>query len=445
MREVSVSLVEKAIYEMCRASNIYLPKAVYEKIKEAAKTDKQNEFILKNAFVAAQKERPLCQDTGQVIVFLNIGQEVYFTGGNLKNAINSAVSRCYKENYFRKSVVFDALNNRANTQDNTPAVVHYEMVSGDEIEIKIMIKGGGSENVTQTMMMTPTSTKEQVYDAILQMVKNAGKNACPPIFVGAGVGQTLENAVMLSKKAIIEGDCDEKLCSLLNENLEIGLEKPVLDARVLTAPAHIASMPLAVSILCHSNRYNSCVIKNDEIVYTTDLAKPENIDVNFEGIKISAQDAWGINGVSKGQKVLLDGKILTARDQAHKKILEMAKNGQVLPFDVQNSVIFYAGPCPNMPNELSGPIGPTTSKRMDDFAIDLYEMGVAATIGKGGRSARVLDYLKSSGKKYFELQGGIASYIAKCVKASRVIAFEGFGAEAVYELEVENLPLICVE
>ena len=277
------------------------------------------------------------------------------------------------------------------------------------------------------------------------MVKQAGKNACPPVFVGIGFGQTLENAVMLSKKAVIDGKHNEELYKLLNKNIEIGLKKPVLDAKILSESTHIASMPMAVSILCHSNRYNSCVIKNNEIVYTTALAKPEDINVKFDGVKICAQDKEAVKSLLKGQKVLLSGKILTARDQAHKKIIEMLKNGQKLPINLKNSVIFYAGPCPSMPNEISGPIGPTTSKRMDAFAIDLYEQGVIATVGKGDRNERVMNYLKGSEKKYFELQGGIASYIANCVKSSEIKAFEDFGAEAVYELEVEDLPLICVE
>ena len=445
MQEISVNLIEKAIYQMCKEANIRLPQVVYDKIKNAAKYDKQNEFILKNAQIADRNERPLCQDTGQVIVFMSVGQDVHFIGGNINDAINKAVSDCYKENYFRKSVVKDALCNRLNTGDNSPAVIHYEFVSGDEVEIKIMIKGGGSENVTQTRMMTPTSSYEQICQAVFDMVKNAGRNACPPIFVGVGAGQTLENAVLLSKKAILEGSYDENIYELLNNNLEIGFNRPVLDVKKMSASTHIASLPLAVTILCHSNRYNSCVIKNNEIIYTTKLAQPDNIDVEYDEVSISAQNINDILNVPKGKKIMLNGRIYTARDAAHKKIIEMAKSGEKIPFQIQNSILFYAGPCPNTPDEISGPIGPTTSKRMDDFAIELYKLGVAATIGKGERSECILNYLTDSGKKYFEIQGGIASYLANCVKSSRVVAFENFGPEAVYELNVENLPLICVK
>lgn len=443
MQEISVSLIEKAIYEMCYEANLFLPEEVYEKLEKSSVLDKQNEFILKNAYVASQNRRPLCQDTGQVVVFISVGQDVKLLDGSLESAINSAVRRCYSENYFRKSVVKNALSDRANTGDNTPCVVHFDMVEGDEIDIKIMIKGGGSENVTGAKMLNPTLSKSQVYQEILEIVKKADKNACPPIFVGIGVGQTLENALLLSKKAILEGEEYEELCEFLNENFDIGLKMPVLGVKMLTKSTHIASMPLGVTILCHSNRYHSCKIKNNEIFYTTKMSNPKNIEVEFLAKEIS-DDNLALKGVQAGEKVLFSGKIYTARDLAHKKLTEMLKKGEKMPFDLQNSVIFYAGPCPKALNEVSAPIGPTTAKRMDDFAIELYERGVVATIAKGVRSERVLKYLKQSGKKYFEVQGGIASYLAGCVKTSRVVAFEDFGAEAIYELDVEKLPLTCV-
>lgn len=196
--------------------------------------------------------------------------------------------------------------------------------------------------------------------------------------------------------------------------------------------------------MCHSNRYHSCKIKNNEIFYTTKLQEPKNIEPIFEGRKISVDDLLGKNKVKSGEKVLFSGIILTARDAAHKKLTQMIKNGENLPINLENSIIFYAGPCPKMPNEISAPIGPTTAKRMDNFASDLYKNGVIATIAKGQRATSLLEYLKKNNKKYFELQGGIASYIANCVKSSQIMAFEELGAEAIYKLEVENLPLTCV-
>ncbi|MBO5948189.1 fumarate hydratase [bacterium] len=444
MKEVSINLIEKAVYQMCYEANLILPQEVYEKIEQSANFDKQNEFILKNAQIAFEKKRPLCQDTGQVIVFVKVGCDVCLIGGNVKTAINKAISRCYKENYFRKSVVKDALKNRENTNNNTPCVTHFDYVDGDEIEIKILIKGGGSENVTASKMLNPTSSKTQIYQEILDILKFADRNACPPVFVGVGLGQTLDNAVMLSKKAIIDGETDNELCEFLNNNFKIGLKKPVLDVKILTNSTHIASMPLGVTIMCHSNRYHSCKIKNNEIFYTTKLQEPKNIEPIFEGRKISVDDLLGKNKVKSGEKVLFSGIILTARDAAHKKLTQMIKNGENLPINLENSIIFYAGPCPKMPNEISAPIGPTTAKRMDNFASDLYKNGVIATIAKGQRATSLLEYLKKNNKKYFELQGGIASYIANCVKSSQIMAFEELGAEAIYKLEVENLPLTCV-
>ena len=443
MKEVSVKLIEKAVYQMCYEANLALPQEVYEKIEQNAIYDKQNEFILKNAQIAYEKKRPLCQDTGQVIIFVRIGSDIVLIDGNIKNAINSAVKKCYQENYFRKSVVQDAFKNRVNTCDNTPCSIHFDYIDGDEIEIKILIKGGGSENVTGAKMLNPTLTKTQVYQEILNILKQADRNACPPVFVGIGIAQTLDDAILSSKSAIIEGKENNELCDFLNNNFKIGLNKPVLSAKIKTNASHIASMPLGVTIMCHSNRYHSCKIKNDKITFTTKLQEPQNIEVNFDGRKINVNDLLTENGVKTGEKVLFSGRILTARDAAHKKLTDMLKNGENLPIELTNAVIFYAGPCPKMPNEISAPIGPTTAKRMDDFAIDLYEQGVIATIAKGQRNTMLLEYLSESNKKYFELQGGIASYIANCVKSSRIVAFEELGAEAIYELEVENLPLTC--
>ena len=444
MQEIDASLIEKAVYNLCKEANIRLPLNVYNKIRSASQENEQNQFILKNAQIAFERQRPLCQDTGQVIVFADIGQNVHICGDNITDAINKGVSKCYKDNFYRKSIVKNALYDRNNSQDNTPAVIHYNIIDADYINIKIMIKGGGSENVTGTKMLNPTLTNEQIYKEIMDIIKAAGKNACPPLFIGIGFGQTAENAILLSKKAILEGKENSQLCKFLNENIDIGLKTPILDVKELSSSTHIASMPLGITIMCHSNRYHSCVIRNNKIEYTTELSVPETTTVHFEGKKLYCNDIEGLKSISSGEKILLNGKVYTARDQAHKRLVKMIKNGETLPIDIKNTILFYAGPCPSTPNEISGPIGPTTSKRMDAFAIELYESGIIATIGKGTRSESILKYLEQSNKKYFEMQGGIASYIASCIKSCKITAFEDLGAEAIYELEVENLPVICV-
>ena len=421
--DLSTDLIYKAVYELAERANVSLPREVYEKLqayncecslapKTTADIMKQ---ILQNAYLARKNRRPLCQDCGQVVVFLRLGQGVRLVGEYIEDVINRAVEDCYRDKFYRKSVVKDALE-RENTGTNTPAIIHTQIVEGDEVEILLALKGGGAENTSQVKMFNPTATKEEIFEFVKKVAFDAGENACPPMILGVGMGGTIEKVCLLAKLALYKGvSADVKI-----EN--------VLETRVLSTSTHIASLPVCVNINCHSARHAECKIVDSAIVF-----EDNNYEILPVAAKSTAQEVFTgeidkIKALKSGEKILLTGTIYTARDAAHKRIAEGVK----LPFSLKDAIIFYAGPCPPRPNEVIGPIGPTTAKRMDKFAPILYEHGVLATIGKGDRNAKGV---------YFKAAGGVASYLQNCVKTCELTAFEDLGAEAIYKLEVEKLPL----
>lgn len=417
---MNTKLIYEAVYNALIIANTRLDLETYNKV-EVSNCKIKNE-ILKNAYLAYKNQRPLCQDTGQVVVFLNVGQNVVLEGEFIYNAINKAVSDCYKDNFFRKSTVKDAVFDRTNTGDNTPAIIHTNFVEGNEVSILIGIKGGGSENMTRLKMMNPTSSLDDIYDFVKETVLLAGENACPPMTVGIGAGGTAEVACTLAKLALFKG----KPVDLILDN--------VLDVKMLTTSTHIASLPVCVNINCHSVREIEIKIKEDKIYYDLKDYTPIKIENEQEAIKVNSGDIETLKSLKTGDKILLTGKIYTARDMAHKRLYNSILNNEKLPIDIKNAIIFYAGPCPKKENEVIGPIGPTTSKRMDKFAPLLYENGVIATIGKGQRTF-------SGGYLYLKATGGVALLYQQSIKSAKIAAYEDLGTEAIYELEVSNMPL----
>lgn len=427
--------IEKAIYELCVEANTSL--AGYENVLAAYDVQQNQEIkqnlglILKNAQIAFDKKEPLCQDTGQVLVFLKIGQDVQIQGKNLNSAINRSVKRAYEENFYRKSVVNDALFDRTNTKDNTPAIIYTEIIDGNKIEIDLLLKGAGAENMSEFKMLSPTASEDEVVDFIVNTVEKSGTNACPPLFVGVGIGGTLEYAGILSKKALFSKNKNEEFAQKIKSK-----SNKILDINILTSATHIACMPVAVTLNCHSSRHAKCEIIGDEIkIERRTIQKGLQADEAFEGYQKINTNEWDkIKDLKKGQNILLSGEIFTARDAAHKKLVELIEKNEPLPFDLNNKIIFYAGPCPCDSSKITGSIGPTTASRMDKFAPILYQNGVIATIGKGERA-------KDIGGIYLSMIGGVACYIAQKVLKSEIVAFEELGAEAIYKLEVDNLPL----
>lgn len=448
MIEISTKLIQEAIYKLCFEANTCLDEKVYTKILDAFNktNDKVLKSILQNAKIAYEKKLPLCQDTGQVIVFVEIGQNVHLTGDFINDAINSAIEKCYIENFFRKSVVENSVFDRTNTKTNTPAIIYTKLVQGDEISIKVLIKGAGSENKSKLEMMLPTIDEEELINNCCKLILSTGQNACPPMFIGIGIGGTAEKATILSKEALVsetfskeEHELAEKIKNKINSQVN---ENYVLDIKLSTTATHIACMPVAITINCHSDRTSSCTIKQNIITYHHKAPCFVDIqDNNEEKNEIFSNEIEKIKSLKKGEDILLSGEIYIARDMAHKKLKEMFDKKEKLPFEIKNSIIFYAGPCPNKPNEIIGSVGPTTASRMDKYAIELYDNGLLATIGKGDRNKDVLEAIKRNNAKYFTITGGIAALLSERVKKKEIIAFEELGAEALYKIEVEKLPV----
>lgn len=474
---INHSLIENTVYNLCVEANTALNDNVFSKLlfacsKEENKDAKEAlELILMNAKMAYTSKKPLCQDTGQVLVFVKIGGKCGFDFSlmpstlsvgdkcfmeTMNDAINRGVLKAYKDNFYRQSVVKNAVFERVNTQTNTPCIIYTEIVDGNDLEINVLIKGAGSENVSQIKMLSPTATEEEIIDFVVTCVKDAGAKGCPPYFIGIGIGGTIEYAGLLSKKALLlDKNIDDKHQVLAQKikhavnYLNIGAagfggSSTALDVKILTDFTHIACMPVAVTINCHSSRHSKCLIREGKVQYfePTQIKNyvPETENF-FEYVKINTSDINAVKALKKGQKVLLSGEIYTARDAAHKKLVEMIKKGEKLPFDLKNKIIFYAGPCPCSQECVVGSIGPTTSSRMDKFAPVLYNEGVLATIGKGERSIETQEAIKKVGGLYFTAVGGIACYLSERFIKKDLVAFEDLGTEAIFRFEVKDLPL----
>ncbi len=451
MINIDTKQIKSAVYNLCiKANTLYdntLYKMIYKKYKETKNVDLQTKYanILKNAQIAAKSQRPLCQDTGQVLVFVSIGQNVHICGENIDKAINDAVKKAYKKNFYRKSVVKNAIFDRTNTQTNTPAIIYYDFTTGSKIDISVMVKGAGSENYSQIKMFAPSATKQDIFQFVKETVETAGEKSCPPLVLGIGIGGTMDKAALMSKKAFFKQrrtQSEKEFLKELNEYLKENKED-ILDIKLQTAATHIACLPVAVTINCHSTRHASCTITEDKVIYKNNAIKkvisPKNKTVKAK--QVNTNEIEKIKSLKAGENILLSGEILTARDAAHKKIEEYYQKNEAFPFEIKNKIIFYAGPCPAAPKEIIGPIGPTTSARMDKYCELLYSKGLLATIGKGERSKAASISIKNNGGKYFTAQGGIASLLSKCVKKAELLAFEDLGPESVQKLYIENLPL----
>lgn len=464
---VNSQIIEKAVYELCVQANTALPDEIFEKLLNAQENETSQDakqalgLILKNAKMAYEKKMPLCQDTGQVLVFVRgMGKHI---PDNINEIINNAVAKAYEENYFRKSIVKDAVFDRKNTKTNTPCVIYTEITDSKDLEIEVLIKGAGCENVSVTEMLSPTATEDEIVDFVVSSIKKAGSKGCPPYFLGIGIGGTMEYAGFLSKKALLlkDSDIDESHKSLAAKVQEevnklnvgvagLGGSSTALDVKILTGFTHIACMPVAITVNCHSSRHAKCIIKEDGSVNIENLStmvKNPEIKIPTPGlegfIKVNVNDISALKSLKTGQKILLSGEIYTARDMAHKRLVEMIQKeeGAKLPFDLKDKIIFYAGPCPSCEGCVTNSIGPTTASRMDKFASTLYNEGVLATIGKGERSEEVKKTVKQVGGLYFTVIGGIACLLAERFINRELVAFEDLGTEAIYKFEVKELPL----
>ena len=445
MREINVSTLTDVIERLCIEANEHLPEDVKCAIRdcracedgEIAKGVLDN--IIENFEIADQEEVPICQDTGMACVFLEIGQDVHLTGGDLSEAVDEGVRRGYDKGYLRKSVVKDPVR-RGNTGDNTPAMLYTEIVPGEQIKVTVGPKGFGSENMSQIRMFKPSAGLQGIKDFILEAVETAGPNPCPPMVVGVGIGGTFDKCALLAKKALMRpldssnpdpfyADLEKEMLEKINE-LGIGPQgfggkTTAIGLNIETMPTHIAGMPCAVNINCHVTRHKSEVIE---------MARKITLPLTEELAKT----------LHAGDQVLLTGTIYTSRDAGHKRMCEALAKGEKLPFDPTDATIYYVGPTPAKPGQVIGSAGPTTSGRMDAYAPTMMSVGARGMIGKGARLPEVVEAMKKYSGVYFGAIGGAGALLAKCIKKAELIAYEDLGAEALRKLYVEDMPLVVI-
>ena len=425
--------------------------------------------ILINSKMCALGKRPICQDTGIVNVFVEVGMGIQWESElNLEEMINEGVRRAYNEpdNRLRASIVSDPLFSRKNTQDNTPAVIHTKLVKGNKLDITVAAKGGGSENKSKFTVLNPD---DNLTDWVLKTIPKMGAGWCPPGMIGIGVGGTAEKAMLMAKSALMDPidinqikdkseptEIESLRIDLFNKINALGIGAQglgglttVLDVKIQDYPTHAASLPVAMIPNCAATRHvhftldGSGVAELPEVDLSLypdlemDVSKYTKVDLN--NLTQSQMEHWNI-----GDTLLLSGTIITGRDAAHKRLKSMIDDGEGLPkgINFDNKFIYYVGPVDAVGDEVIGPAGPTTASRMDKFTDMMLEnTGILGMIGKAERGEATIKSIKKHKASYLIAVGGAAYLISKSIKKAKVVAFEEMGMEAIYELEVKDMPV----
>jgi len=426
--------------------------------------------ILTNSRMCAEGHRPLCQDTGIVNVFVKAGLGVRWeTTRSLQELVDEGVRRGYGllENRLRPSIVADPLFARTNTGDNTPAVVHVELVAGDKVEVTVAAKGGGSENKSTLAMLNPS---DSLVDWVLETVPEMGAGWCPPGMLGIGVGGTADKAVVLAKESLMDPiDMHELLARGPTSKLEelrieifekvnalgigaqgLGGLTTVLDVKIRTFPTHAASKPVAMIPNCAATRHAHFVLDGSGPVALDPPSLALWPDVHWKPsaesrrVNLDALTQEEVRGWKPGQTLLLSGRMLTGRDAAHKRLADLLESGKGLPagVDLRGRIIYYVGPVDPVKGEVVGPAGPTTATRMDKFTdLMLEKTGLFAMVGKAERGPVAIESIRRHGAAYLIAVGGAAYLVSKAIRKARVVAFPELGMEAIYEFEVADMPV----
>ena len=442
--------------------------SAYEREESQAARDALAQILI-NSRMSAMGRRPICQDTGIVTVFVKVGMQVQWddSGMSLSDMINEGVRRAYThpDNVLRASILADPAGARKNTGDNTPAVIHYEVVPGNTLDIQVAAKGGGSENKSKMVMLNPS---DSIVDWVVKTVPTMGAGWCPPGMLGIGIGGTAEKAAVMAKESLMEpvdihvlkargpASATEELRLEIFEavnNLGIGAQglgglTTVLDVKVKDYPTHAASKPVAMIPNCAATRHAHFVLDGSgpalqqapsledwpEITWD---AGPTARRVNLDTLTHEDVMSW-----QPGETLLLNGTMLTGRDAAHKRICDMLDRDESLPVDLKGKLIYYVGPVDPVRDEVVGPAGPTTATRMDKFTEQvLSETGLFAMVGKAERGPAAIDAIKKHKAAYLMAVGGAAYLVAQAIKRSRIVAFEDLGMEAIHEFVVEDMPV----
>jgi fumarate hydratase class I len=430
--------------------------------------------ILTNSRMCAEGHRPICQDTGIAVVFLKVGMNVRWDDATMsvQEMINEGVRRAYlnPDNKLRASVLLDPAGSRQNSKDNTPAVVHYEIVPGEHVDVICAAKGGGSENKSKMVMLNPS---DSIVDWVLKTLPTMGAGWCPPGILGIGIGGTPEKAMLLAKESLMDpvdihelrtraqrGDkltrIEELRLELLDKVNALGIGAQglgglttVLDVKILDYPTHAASLPVAMIPNCAATRHVHFELDGSgpakleppsledwpKVTWQADVKTSKR--VNLDTLTREEVASW-----KPGQTLLLKGRMLTGRDAAHKRIQDMLGKGEKLPVDFENRVIYYVGPVDPVRDEAVGPAGPTTATRMDKFTeMMLARTGLIAMIGKAERGPVAIESIKKHRSAYLMAVGGAAYLVAKAIRNATVVGFSDLGMEAIYEFEVNDMPV----
>jgi len=425
--------------------------------------------ILTNSRLCAEGKRPICQDTGIAVVFLKIGMNAKWDAKmGIQEMVDEGVRRAYKhpDNKLRASVLLDPAGKRTNSKDNTPAVIHTEMVAGDHVEVICAAKGGGSENKSKFYALNPS---DSIVDWVLKTVPTMGAGWCPPGILGIGIGGTPEKAMLLAKESLMAPvDIDELIARGPSNRVEelrlelyekvnalgigaqgLGGLTTVLDVKIMDYPTHAASLPVAMIPNCAATRHVHFHLDGSgpakleppnldqwpQVSWAPDTEKSTR--VNLDTLTPAEVAAW-----QPGQTLLLNGKMLTGRDAAHKRIQDMLAKGEKLPVDFTNRVIYYVGPVDPVRDEVVGPAGPTTATRMDKFTeMMLAQTGLISMVGKAERGPTAIEAIKQHQSAYLMAVGGAAYLVAKAIKGAKVVGFADLGMEAIYEFEVKDMPV----
>ena len=442
----------------------------YEREESPAARDAMAQ-ILYNSRLCAEGHRPICQDTGMVVAFLEVGMEVSWADAtlSLQAMVDEGVRRAYNhpDNRLRASMVAPPYGERRNTRDNTPAVVHVSLVPGNRVHVKLAAKGGGSENKSKFTILNPS---DSLVDWVVKTVPLMGAGWCPPGMLGIGIGGSAEKAMLLAKEALMEEidihelkargprtpleelrlELYEKVNALGIGAQGLGGLTTVLDVKIKDFPTHAASLPVAMIPNCAATRHVEFTLDGSgpaeltpprledwpDIVWRAD---DKAIRVNLEEMTKDSIAQW-----RPGDRLLLTGKLLTGRDAAHKRLTDLLSRGEALPegVDLTNRFIYYVGPVDPVRDEVVGPAGPTTATRMDKFTEQmLAETGLIGMVGKAERGPVAIEAIKKHGAVYLMAVGGAAYLVAKAIKGSRLIAFEDLGMEAIREFDVVDMPV----
>ncbi|MCP5387129.1 MAG: fumarate hydratase [Novosphingobium sp.] len=423
--------------------------------------------ILTNSRMCAEGHRPICQDTGIVNVFVEWGQDCRLESDrSLQDVVDEGVRRAYlnPENKLRASVLADPAFTRRNTRDNTPCVLHVTMVKGNTVSVDVAAKGGGSENKSKFKMMNPS---DNIVEWVLEMLPQMGAGWCPPGMLGIGIGGTAEHCVLLAKQALMEpidmgqlkargaqNDIEALRIEIFDKVNALGIGaqglgglSTILDVKILDAPCHAAGKPVAMIPNCAATRHAHFTLDGSGPSFLEAPKLDEWPDVHWtpdkaaRKVDLDSLTAEEVRSWKQGDRLLLNGKMLTGRDAAHKRIQEMLAKGEPPPVDFRGRAIYYVGPVDPIVGEVVGPAGPTTATRMDKFTQMMCELGLLAMIGKAERGQGATEVIAQSKTAYLMAVGGAAYLVSRAIREARVVAFEDLGMEAIYEFTVEDMPV----